>query len=297
MNATERQSFLEARQKGIGSSDVAPILGLSPWKSALDVYLDKVQPIAPKKMAPHLEWGLRHEPSMAAAIMDHYGWTLHKTVTISHADYPFLLSSADRENQDGEICELKTSRNGEGFGAPDTDEVPDYYWMQCQHQMACRASHGWTGDKCWLFVLIGGSDFRRYRIPRDDGYLPTVIDSLVSFWNAVENRTPPEPDWQHESTIDAVKRLFQPKPGTSTRLDVNAKSLTDEYERFGAEIKAIETCREETKARLIAAIGEYEVGELDDGRSIVRKQVDRAGYTVEPKSYVDFRIKHPKKGK
>jgi predicted phage-related endonuclease len=32
------------RQKYIGGSDVAAILGISPWKTPLDVYLDKSQP-------------------------------------------------------------------------------------------------------------------------------------------------------------------------------------------------------------------------------------------------------------
>ena len=32
------------RIKGIGGSDTAAILGLSPWKTAVDVYLDKVEP-------------------------------------------------------------------------------------------------------------------------------------------------------------------------------------------------------------------------------------------------------------
>ena len=37
-----REQFLLDRKQGIGGSDVAAIMGLSPWKSALGVYLDKV---------------------------------------------------------------------------------------------------------------------------------------------------------------------------------------------------------------------------------------------------------------
>ena len=33
--------WLEERRKGIGGSDVAAIMGLSPWKTAYQVYQDK----------------------------------------------------------------------------------------------------------------------------------------------------------------------------------------------------------------------------------------------------------------
>ena len=42
MNAVaERAAWLAERRSGIGGSDIAAILGLSPWKTAVDVWLDK----------------------------------------------------------------------------------------------------------------------------------------------------------------------------------------------------------------------------------------------------------------
>ena len=37
-----REEWLSARRTGIGGSDIAAILGLSPWRTPLDVYRDKV---------------------------------------------------------------------------------------------------------------------------------------------------------------------------------------------------------------------------------------------------------------
>ena len=37
-----RTEWLLERKKGIGGSDAAKILGLSPWGTALDVWADKV---------------------------------------------------------------------------------------------------------------------------------------------------------------------------------------------------------------------------------------------------------------
>ena len=44
-----REEFLLERKKGIGGSDVAAIIGVSPWKTALGVYLDKVSDFTNKK--------------------------------------------------------------------------------------------------------------------------------------------------------------------------------------------------------------------------------------------------------
>lgn len=299
MNTIERTAWLEERRKGIGSSDVAPVLGLSPWRTALDVYLDKVSPVKESsKMAPYLEWGIRHEPSMAAAVMDHYGWKLGKTPTTIHREHRFLIASPDRVRLDGdgvnEIVEFKTSRMGDGFGEPETAEVPDYYWLQCQHLLEVFRET-YESQVCWLFVLIGGSDFRRYRIARDEAYLPTVLDSLEEFWKRVEDRNPPEPDWQHESTVQAVRRMYDHKPNSSIELDSFAKIQADEYERLGGEIKDLSFKREESKARLIVAMQGHENGLIEDGRVVVNREIQVSGYTVQPFSKPDFRIKKGKK--
>lgn len=42
MTTSERLEWLKTRQTGIGGSDVAAILGLSKWKTPLDVYNDKI---------------------------------------------------------------------------------------------------------------------------------------------------------------------------------------------------------------------------------------------------------------
>lgn len=296
MTATERLNWLESRRTGIGSSDVAKIVGLSKWGTSLDVYLDKVNPATNGKMAPQLEWGTRKEGIIATAIMDHHGWQLSKVPTMTHATHGFLLASPDRKNQDGELIEIKTAERPDGWGEPETAEIPEQYWLQVQHQLEVAASVQ-PVETCWVFVLIGQGDFRRYRVARDPGYLDAVYDPLREFWTCVENRTPPEPDWNHPKTLDAVKRLCEPKPGMTIDLDDAAKAWAEEYERLGAEVKGLNDARDELKARLIHAMDAAELGNLPDGRSITLKKVSRKGYTVEPCEYLDMRIRKAKGAK
>lgn len=292
MTIDERQQWLEARRNGIGSSDVPAVLGISPWKTALDVYLAKINTApATEGLSGPQEWGLRMEPVIAAAAMDHYGWTVEKVPTLRHREHDWLIASPDRANQDGELLEIKTSARADGWGQPETADIPQHYWIQVQHQLE-------VADRpvAWVLALIGGNDFRRYRIERDAGYMPTVFEPLREFWQCVENRTPPEIDWENPPSISALNRLFEPKPGTFTVLDDDAERLADEYAALGEAEKEAKEARELCKSKLIVALGEHAEGLLTDGRRISRKTVERKGYTVEPSSYVDFRILKAKKG-
>lgn len=291
MKTEERIAWLESRRNGIGSSDAPAILGLSKWKTALDVYLAKINPVPSDggMMTGPQEWGHRMEPAIAGAIMDHTGWKLEKVPTLAHREHQFLIASPDRVNQDGELIEIKTSMRSEGWGEPETADIPQAYWIQCQHQLEVA-----DRDVCHVFVLIGGNDFRRYRVERDAEYMPTVLIPLATFWQKVEERIPPEPDWSHESTLSAVNRLFEPKPGTFKVLDHSAELIADEYQRLGAEKADCEAKQKELKARLVVELGDYAEGLLTDGRRVTRKRIDKKGYEVKPSSYIDVRILNPK---
>jgi len=298
VTAEERKSWLESRRKGLGSSDIAPIIGLSPWKDSLGIYLSKIGQADENAMTPQQSWGLRLEPAMAAAVMDEYGWTLAKVPSIIHREHRFLLASPDRMRTDGanEVVEFKTSRSSDGWGEPETDEIPLYYQVQVQHQMeVCHATY--EVETAWVFVLIGGSDFRRYRIPYDPEFLPTVLPALEEFWHRVETRTPPEPDWSHPTTLENLQSLYAPVVGKSVALDAEMVQYATEYVQLGAEASAVNARRDEAKARLIAAMGDAELAALPDGRAITRRKVERKGFTVEPTSYFNFSIKEPKHGK
>lgn len=285
MNAEQRHEWLESRRNGIGSSDTAAILGLSKWKNALDVYLAKVTPNKSEDMTGPQEWGHRAEPMIAAAIMDRTGWKLEKVPTVRHPEHEFLIASPDRVNDAGELIEIKTSARSEGWGEPETADVPEAYWIQVQHQLEVCGR-----DAAWIYVLIGGNDFRRYRLERDPEYLPTVIGPLAEFWECVENRTPPEIDFGGANIVASLNRLYQPKPGTYVALEDWHQTDADYYAAVGEEIAAKTKARDEYKARLIAAVGEHECGILPDGRRVTRKTVERKGYTVEPATFTDFRI-------
>src|SRR6059058_4244881 len=67
----DRQQWLEVRRGGIGSSDAAAAVGLNPYKSMLELWLEKTgggspQPLENEDDASPTYWGTLLEPIVAA---------------------------------------------------------------------------------------------------------------------------------------------------------------------------------------------------------------------------------------
>ncbi len=98
MSGATHEAWLAERRTGLGGSDVAAILGLSKWKTPLDVYLDKIgegseDPDDEKRRT------FARGHAMEPTIVDEYARTLPEGVTI--VEYPTvhdgcLLANVDR---------------------------------------------------------------------------------------------------------------------------------------------------------------------------------------------------------
>jgi hypothetical protein len=91
-----------------------------------------------------------------------------------------------------------------------------------------------------------------------------------------------------------MKALYGVDGGTVS-LGAEAALLVQAYERMGELKCSDEKLRDVFKARVLHAMGSASVGVLPDGRTVCRREVRRAGYSVKPTSYIDFRVKQPKK--
>lgn len=290
-NALDREAWLARRRAGIGSTDAAPILGKSKWKTALHVYLDKIGELRDEDSAPK-KWGRKLEDVVAEAYHEQTGNPVYppKHKVAVHPQHSILIASCDRETQieGGEPAnlEIKTSESGEGWGQPGTDDVPDYYLIQAQHQMMV------TGlARTEMAVLIGGNRFQCYTIFRNEKFITTWEKVALDFWRKVENRTPPPIDWEHPATAELVKNLFGVTDAKEAILDDEAVLMAREYLLCKNDIKKAEDKRERFKNELLVRIGDAAVAIMPDGSRIHRKLIQRGGFTVKPSSYTTFNLK------
>lgn len=195
------------RQKYIGGSDIAGILGISPWKTPLDVYLDKVQPRVeitdPDKLRV-LNRGKRMEPYVIDLLSEETGLEIvRRGERYLDRELGFIAAEIDAEAASGENIEIKTVSpfKAKEWGEEQSDEIPLHYAAQAMHGLMVTGR-----DVCVFGVLIGGDDFRLYRIERDDATIAGIREKEVEFWQRIQGKNPPEP-----STVSDVFRLFGTK--------------------------------------------------------------------------------------
>lgn len=288
MSALQGHSeWLEARRKGVGASEAGAILGLSPWRTALEVYLDKLGLLPIDSNPPaRLKWGLRMERVIAEAYTEETGRSVEPGCLVVHPDAPWMLSTTDYMASDRPV-ELKRidQFNAKEFGEPGTEDIPRLYYLQVQQQMACTGK-----DVADLAALIGQADFRIYTIRRNVEVIEQLIVVEREFMEAVERQEPPLPDFAHSTTLNILS-LIEPETGKAIELGADAANISDQFESFAEAESRMRKNKDEQKARLIHLMGDAETAWLPDGRRIVRKTVERKGYSVEPTSYVSFSIK------
>lgn len=285
----DRDTWLAERRRGLSSTDAAAVAGVSPFRTALDVYLDKRGLLPETQVNARMEWGTRLEPLLADAYRDHTGRALDVPPKLVRSrELPWLLASLDRVADDGRLVELKTARTAEGWGDGGTDEVPDSYALQVAHQLLVTGAP--AAD---VAVLIGGSDFRVYHLTRHPDLLARLLVIESDFWRKHEANDTPEPDWKHPRTAELVARMYGVEE-VEIELGPLEAALAMTYRHLGEEIKELDKQRDEAKGKLLLAMGNAATATLPDGVKLNRRTVKRKAYEVPEGEYVRFSVSNPK---
>lgn len=211
-----REQWLDVRRGGIGSSDAAAAVGLNPYRSMLELWLDKTgqgvpAPEEPEDDASPTYWGTLLEPIVAAHYTRRSGRRVRRiNAVLAHPQYPWMLANIDREvvgAPDVQILECKTAGiNGAKLWK---DGVPEYVQLQVHHQLAVTGKQ--AAD---VAVLICGQELRIHRIERDEALIAQLIGLEEAFWKLVTDKVPPAADGS-ESADRALGRLFPRDAGAT----------------------------------------------------------------------------------
>lgn len=270
-----RDEWLALRQSGIGGSDIAAILGVSPYATAYDVYQSKTQPVS-EDSNEFAYWGTVLEDVVAREFAKRSGLKVQNVnFMMRHPVHTFAVANIDRavvnrdiagnvRYKDGklttdQIVEIKTASEyvGKNWGDEDSDEVPDQYQCQAQWYM------GVTGvDVCHMAVLIGGNKYRQYRIERNQELIDVLFETAHDFWhNHVLAGV--EPD---ATTLQNAKDKY-PRHDPETTLDVAPDSETakvfEHYESLKAQEKELKTAITAAQTDLICQIQNNETLAID----------------------------------
>lgn len=234
-NAT-REEWLKVRKLGLGGSDMAAVLGLSPWRSPIDVWLDKTSDTVEEKESEPMYWGTILEDIVAQEFAKRTGYKVrNNNFTLQSEQYPYLLANIDREivGLDAGL-ECKTA-NAFKANEWDGDNVPDAYYIQCQHYMAVTGKSSW-----WIACLVGGNTFYYKEIKRNEEVIAAIVDTGAAFWELVKNKTMPAPD-DTKQCENALKKLYQKSNGQSVELPANYGNMIIDYLEIKNQLSELET--------------------------------------------------------
>lgn len=189
-----RAEWLAARDRdhSIGASEVAQILGVSPFGGEWDLYMRKLHGVREEQTEDQAS-GIAWEPIVLYLYGETTGieWEAPDQPTlIRHDEHPWLLQSPDASARDGELVgqvEAKRMRFFDGWGEPCTITpgwgedgtpwcVPRHYAVQCYMQIEVAGL-----DFVDLVALLPSYDLRVYRI-LPDPELQAAIVAQVAAW-------------------------------------------------------------------------------------------------------------------
>lgn len=258
---TANKKWLESRRKGIGGSDVAAILGLSPWKSAYQVWEDKIGQGQNVDETPAMSYGKLVEPTLRQ-------WYSNETQNevilpnevLVHPKHKFMVASVDGLVPVKErVVEIKTSGSSDGWGEPGTDQIPDYYSTQCHHYLAVL---GW--EVCDVVVSIRGTMPVIYVLERDKEIEEMLIEQEAIFWDLVQTKTPPEPV-TFSDMVARFRKSFQASVTATDEILAEVGSL----KLIKAHMKMLEADEEYAKATIMKYMAENEALVDADGKPLV----------------------------
>ena len=277
-NLTEEE-WLSYRRKGIGGSDVAAIMGQSPFCTKRDLYYDKigVKPvISEEENWVAKEVGHRLEELVALIFSKKTGLTVFPIRKMfQHPKYPFMLADVDFFVQmpDGTlaILECKTSN----YNCQDkwaNDSVPVNYEYQGRHYMATR-----NLNIVFFACLFGNNEdeFVWRKMERDLDIEADMIAEEENFWmeNVMKQQAPAYTE-KSDLVLESIRKYAGPADPLAATVNISGTSIIhlDKYleikERkaaLDAESRRLEEVMRKEYAVVVEQLGSSCKGFIKDG--------------------------------
>jgi len=194
------EEWLEQRQSGIGGSEIASILGLSPFKSAVTLFYEKLGMLEPQQATNAMMLGNLLEPGIIEAFKQEFPTIKvhYENLTFASLEDPRFRANPDAiiEDQAGNLSILEIK-----FTSQYWTEIPQHYRYQVLWYMFV------TGLKnpATLYAVTGGS-LRAFTVEWDDSLMELVKSAVIAFCGLLEAEIAPSYDGS-DSTYQTIREL------------------------------------------------------------------------------------------
>ncbi|MEV8353147.1 YqaJ viral recombinase family protein [Streptomyces niveus] len=258
----DRAHWLTARRGGIGSSDIAAVLGISRYGNALSVWHDKTGglPLEGDDSEPAL-WGRAIEDTVAREWARRNRSVVRRVGLVANVDRPWQMCTLDRRVLE---CPLADGRE------------------KCAVEIKCRTAFKagqfrkgvaddvlvqtlWQADVCGYdhihaAVLIGGNDYRQFVVrPADHEQLVADLRTAGALaWQQIIDRRPPAvaADADPDVLLDLYEQLYRDREGAvDITRDVDTQEAVADYLDAHNDLTAAEKRKKAAKARILSGLG------------------------------------------
>jgi putative phage-type endonuclease len=271
-----RDDWLSLRQSYIGASDASAVLGINPWKSPVDVYLEKTGRATNNADSIDMWLGREIEPVIAKLFEQESGMKCRQDLKIRcHPEYNYLRTNLDRVVQSAPL-EMKMM-------AKYTD-IPAHYYTQIMFQaMVTNAPHVY-------FAVLSTSTPRSFywsKYKRDDDLIDEMRNECVHFWETyIVGDAVPSP----ETARDAKGLYPISDPEKSYEADKDVKEQIASIMDLSDEIKDKKSQVDQLKASVMDKMKEAEMMTWQ-GIPLATWRKTKDGVRFDLKQ---FRAEHPK---
>ena len=249
----------ERRKLALGSSDMSAILGINPYKSAYDVWLEKtgkLEETSDTGTPLAADAGNRFEPAVLEWAEEQLGkLTTHPdALEVRHPTLPIVSHPDAIVKESGEPVEAKTaglfSPLSKDWGEPGSDEIPVPYVVQAHvHIIVTKAS------QCHLPAFLGGRGFEMFHVESNPDLLEIIAVKAGQFWtNHVQADIPPENVLPSLNFAKLTKRIA----GKTSPVD---ERLISEFIQAKSRAKEATEEMETVQQMIFAALGDAEASD------------------------------------
>ena len=271
------------RRLGIGATDISAIVGLNPWKSQIDVYMDK-KGLTKDRSNEKMRWGSILEEPIAEEFSKREGVKIQRVNAIlQHKEIPYILTSLDRiiligkgnKNNNGNgVLEIKTTGWGQAWEGGD---IPEHYFIQLQWELHI------TGLKWGKFAtLIGGQELLiTQEIKANEKMGKKLEMQAVKFWKEnIEKNIIPEPS--SAADLESVKKIWDKDNGTTIEFEPDFERVLSTRKSCSSQIKELEEKKKILDAQILnklgnnkyGNVGEYKVTKIiKEGRTVTQEKL------------------------
>lgn len=264
-----REEWLEARRQVITATDIGAILGLNPYKSRTDLWLEKNGLTADKEETGAMWLGRAFEDVCAKWWSERMGRKVcsHGSLVISDCGRFGATPDYTVETDDvQELLEAKTTvlRSAQGIGfdpyQQGTDRVPESYVLQCQWQMFLTET-----QVCHLALLV--LDVRElwvYEIRRCEDLIAKCVRAAEEFLELLKGDMP-EITGDHPRDLKTLAELYPEDEGEPIHATDEDEALIARFEMAVSDLKRAEVNKDALEAQIKARMGESPALLFGDG--------------------------------